>query len=141
MTTLTTNLDKLTGSLPLYSQYSGQLHAQPAYVEISPDGSISYEYNAEIGNAVPARVWHGVSRRVAIPNDLTARGYAELHAEIADRLQVLVDGMGERWDGSNHVGTLSDEAAEALESLHCDSRNGMWSDLDRDDEAILGLSE
>jgi hypothetical protein len=112
-----TNLDTLTGQTPLYMQYGGQHQPQDAYIEIHANGEIHFDYNSEIGNAVPMSVWHGQIRRIAIPNDLTSKGYADLFDYISDLLQILVDGMDDRWDGSNWVGTLTEEAQDTLDWL------------------------
>ena len=137
-TTLDTNLDSLMGPTPLLMQYAGQYQPQDAYIEVHASGKIYFEYNSEIGNAVPASVWHDTVRRISIPNDLTSNGYAELFESIANALQTIVNGMGERWDGNNWVGTLTDEAQEALNSLE---QSAHFEDLERDEDAIAELNE
>lgn len=134
-----TNLDTLTGQTPLHMQYSGQNQPQDAYIEINADGEINFDYNSEIGNAVPMSVWHGQIRRISIPNDLTSKGYAALFESISDELQTLVDGMDDRWDGNNRVGTLTEDAQEALYSLEYESMTGGFDGFDRDEQALADL--
>ena len=135
-----TNLDSLTGQTPLYVQYDRQTNAQDAYVEIHADGTVDYESNSEIGNAVPVSVWHGRIRRIPIPNHLTPTGYQQLHDFIKDELEILINGMDEKWDGSNWVGTLTEEARETLDQLEYASSQGEWDSFDSDEEALAELT-
>lgn len=129
-----TNIDTLEGTAPLYVQYGGQSQPQGAYVEIHADGSVYYESNGEIGNAVPVSVWHRRVLRITIPNDLTARGYEQLHDAIAEQLEAIIAGMDERWDGNNWVGTITDESREALERLGHQFYTGELDDFERAEE-------
>ena len=57
---------------PLYHHYDGQFEAQTAYVELDlRDGELRADWDAEVGNGVPADVWHGLRRRYGIINILT----------------------------------------------------------------------
>lgn len=134
-----TNLEQLTGNLPLYLKYDRQTQPQSAHIEIHANGNVFYETNAEIGNAVPVDVWHGKIRRITLPNFLTARGYQQLHDSISEDLELLINGMDERWDGSNWKGTLTDEANEVLERLQFASQNGEWDDFEHDEAALAEL--
>ena len=61
---------------PLYEKYDGQLQPQPAFIsfdtrqEVQPGGVIELEadFSGEIGNAVPANVFHGVVQRWTVPS-------------------------------------------------------------------------
>jgi hypothetical protein len=132
-----TNLDSLTGPTPLYVQYDRQTQPQDAYVEIHADGTINYESNSEIGNAVPVSVWNRRIRRIKIPNHFTATGYQQLHDYLMADLEILINGMDEKWDGNNWVGTLSEEARETLDQLEQASGTGEWEDFETDEEEAL----
>ncbi|MFT3831320.1 MAG: hypothetical protein QM691_16610 [Opitutaceae bacterium] len=56
-------------------------------------------------------------RRIPVPNDLSAKQYQEFFEAISENLATLVAGMGVRWNGHDHVGTLTEDASEALESI------------------------
>jgi hypothetical protein len=97
-------------------QYPGQMETQDRYIEVRQDGKLHIDWNAEIGNAVPAPVWHGIIRR--IHGTWTTK--KEACAFISDNKNLfsrLIAGMGERWDGNNYIGTLTADAYEALNSL------------------------
>jgi len=100
----------------LLRTYPGQVQPQGRYVEVSSDGQLHIDWNSEIGNAVPARIWHGIERRIHIPWTTKAAA-RQFISDNRKQFQALVDGMGEKWDGNNHVGTLTSEATTALEAL------------------------
>lgn len=136
-----TNLDSLTGRAPLYLQYAGQSNPQNAYVKLTADGRIWYYTNAEIGNGVSCDIYHRTALRWAIPNDLTPRGYEQLHDDIAEILEEIYAGMSERWDGNNYVGRLTEEAANASHKLEF-FLNDVWSnDYQRDEEYLMEISQ
>lgn len=112
----TETLDESGPLHPLFAHYGGQSGAQPAYLEIDQDDkSIRCDYSGEIGNAVPADVWHGRRIRFSIPHDLTAHEANTLMAEVAPLAEKLIGLYECRWDGSNHAGRYTDpDAAEEL---------------------------
>lgn len=105
------------GPAPLYYHYDGQCNSQPAYLEMTEDGAVSVDYSGEIGNAVPAYVWHRRTLRWAIPNCLSPTGIDQLMDDVQVELQTIHDGHSVEWDGSNHVGRLTPEASEIGERL------------------------
>lgn len=113
---MNSNIDQLTGSAPLFHQYPGQLEPQDAYIEIHSD-RVSFDWNAEIGTAIPVAVAHSRIHRVTIPHDITVEGCREILSEHHDLITSIQAGMGERWDGSNMVGTLTETATEALDAF------------------------
>lgn len=117
-------------SAPLFRQFPGQYSPQDAYLEISADGSVIASYNDEVGNQVPVSVYHRIDHRLTIPNTLTARGVLQVIEEHANQLNTIIAGMGERWDGSNTVGTLTPDATHALESLEQNLRELQYDDFD-----------
>jgi hypothetical protein len=106
----------------LLKTYPQQNQPQGRYIEVSSNGRLHIDWNAEIGNAVPASVWHNIERRIH-GNWETKQAAREFIAEHRADFQILVDGMDEKWDGNNYVGTLTPEAAEALEKLEYASYN------------------
>ena len=100
----------------LIHQYSGQINPQRRYIEIDRNGGLHIDWNAEVGNAVPADVYHGIRLRITGEwrSKKSARDFIARHKE---NFQRVIDGMGERWNGSNHVGTLTDDARDALDQL------------------------
>lgn len=101
----------------LHHRYPGQSERQDCYIELDcQDGELTADYNAEIGNAVPMAVHHGHVRRYTIPC-LRADAANDLLDEIAPFAQRIVDGYSSRWDGSNHIADLTEDAVDAEESI------------------------
>lgn len=105
---------------PLYLRYDGQSQPQSAFMEIDPStGEVAMCCNCEIGNAVPMRVWHGLAPRVSLSPYLS-RSQCESIAtdeEVIALIRRAIEGYSERWDGSNHVGSLTRDAIGALDDL------------------------
>ena len=111
----------------LYLRYRGQYQQQPCYVQLDCEAeTLSAEVDGSIGPGTPFRVWHGRTIRWAIPA-LTTEAAEALLEEILPLAQRVVEGYECRWDGSNHVGKLDEDAQEADEAIRnlCD-RN--WSE-------------
>jgi len=136
-----TNLDTLTGPAPLLLQYSGQSNSQNAYVKLTADGRVWYYTNAEIGNGISCDIYHRTARRWSIPNDLTARGYEQLHDDIAEMLGEIYSGMSEQWNGNNYVGRLTEEASDASDRLEFFLHDARSSDYERDEEYLMEISQ
>jgi hypothetical protein len=106
----------------LYLQYRGQHGAQPVYVQLDCEAeTLSAEVDGSIGPGTPARVWHGRAIRWSIPA-LTESAAEGLLLDLIPLAQRVVDGYECRWDGSNHVGRLTEDAREAAEAIRdlCD---------------------
>lgn len=128
-----------TEAAPLYRHYAGQCQAQDAYIEIDEDGAIDAGYNAEIGNRVPVCVWYGCTLRFRAPQNLSGRGLLALVEEHRELFARVNAGHIVEWDGSNHVGRLTDDAREAKNELEdtlyqqpgdvtiCDADEYLWS--------------
>jgi hypothetical protein len=84
---------------------------------MTEDGAVSVDYSGEIGNAIPAYVWHDRILRWRIPNDLSPAGIDHLMDDVQAELQALHNGHSIEWDGNNHVGRLTNEAREISEVL------------------------
>lgn len=105
---------------PLYRVYPRETHPQPAYIELDPQARhAEVAWNAEIGDAVPMCVWHGLRLRYTVDHSLSGQQIADLLED--DEVQALMErvcvGHTVEWDGGNDVGRLSDDAQEAHECL------------------------
>jgi len=99
---------------PLYCRYDGLIRSQPAYVEIDVENStIDAEYNSEIGNAVPGKVWHGICRRYGVSPYLSREQVDELIAEIVPFAAKMVADAEIVWNGNDFVCKLGAKAEEA----------------------------
>ena len=114
------DLDALRAkAAPVYHRYPQQISAQPAYIEMDEDGAVSVDWDSSIGNGVPMSVWHNRTLRWSIPNTLTGAALADFLGR--DDVQALLErvhaGHSVAWDGSNHVGRLTQDAADAGDDL------------------------
>ena len=116
-TELKTNITKLKGIAPLHLHYATQTHAQTAYMELNQNGSIHFDFNAEIGNSVPCSVMNGQDRRFSIANNITIDGIKSFYNDYKKLIQRIINGMADEWDGSNYKGTLTEDADTAFEEL------------------------
>ncbi len=113
-----TEIKRVEGTA-LHCQYGGQSNPQDCMVELDPESdppTLTARYNPEIGNAVPFAVYHGRVLRWSIPI-LKADAANTLLEEILPLAERIVAGYDCRWDGSNHVGHLDDDATEAQEAI------------------------
>lgn len=102
-------------TLPLYHQYPGQSAPQSAHIEVNWEtGEISAEYNPEIGNARPSRVYHGRATRFQCPNTLTEVDVDTLIATIRPLADTLLPHYETTWEGSNHIGRHDHPNAERI---------------------------
>ncbi len=105
------------GIAPVYQHYAGQHQPQLAYIRMDEDGQIDTWVNGEIGNAVPASVWHNRTLTWRVPAD--ARGEALLafvkdHQRLFERVW---QGHKVEWNGNNWVGKLTEDAKAAYEEI------------------------
>ena len=124
--TITTNAADVRQQLaPLYKRFNGQTQPQIAYLEIDlAERTMTAEYNPEIGNAVPAAVWHRRVLRVSVSPYVHGTMLAD-QMESTDLLALVAavcDGHNIEYDGSNRVGVLTEDAALALNEMEsiCD---------------------
>jgi hypothetical protein len=104
-----------SGRLVLH--YSGQINPQDTVADIEANGTVYVHADPEIGGGVPSNVWHGVVQRIQL-HYITAKGDARAwYREARPLLARLIAGMGDEWDGSNRVGTLTDDARAALDAV------------------------
>ena len=103
----------------LHHQYPHEHGPQPCYVEVDLENRhVAADWNPEIGNAIPARVFHGFARRYPIPA-LTSTATNELLAKIRPLAERMVADWDERPDryGNNMKAVLGDDAQAAEEEV------------------------
>ncbi|MGW7318295.1 hypothetical protein [Streptomyces sp. NPDC054865] len=106
-----------TSPTELHRHYDQQSEAQPAYIELDlPRGTLSADYNAEIGNSVPFTVYHGQDRRYSIPV-LTADAANRVMKELAPLADRILADWEEVWDGNNNVVRLGEDAQAAEDEI------------------------
>lgn len=102
----------------LYRRYPGQTQRQDCFVSLdAASGDLGAGYNPEIGNAVPARVFHGHVRRWRIP-PLKAQAANALLEKISPLAERVTAGYEKVWDGHNHVGRYTKDATAAADAIH-----------------------
>jgi hypothetical protein len=120
-TSITYQIDNLLtdGPAPLYHRYPSQTTEQRAYVELDENGTVTADWDGEIGGGVPSHVWHGRTRRYSVPSNVSGRALAGLlrSERVLSLLERVYEGLEIVWDGSNHVGRLTDDACEADSEL------------------------
>lgn len=115
----------------LHLQYRGQTSPQDVFVELDcEERTLHAQANGEIGNAVPARVWHRRALRWGIPA-LTADAANDLLERIAPIAAEVCEGYESHWNGSNHVGRYSADAEAAIEAIEalCEAAGGEGEEL------------
>lgn len=115
---MTTIIFASTEATPLYHRYDGQIKCQSAYVEIDmEDDTITADWNDEIGNGIPTSGYHGRVFRCPVSPYISNEGLIELLNTIKPLVEKMAQGFEIMWDGSNHVGTLNNDAREAYETV------------------------
>lgn len=100
---------------PLFRHYPQQTESQNAFLEIDTDhDTAAFDWNAEIGNAVPASVWSGSVRRIPCPNTLSGRQLDTI-IEDEDFDKFLIDLFDAYTDYENE--NRSDAISEAEQAL------------------------
>ena len=126
--TTTVRIIECTEPTELYRRYDNEFQAQPAYIELDlRNGTLLADWDAEVGNAVPAAVHHGFERRYPIPV-LTGDAANRTMTELAPLAERIVADWQEEWDGNNSVAVLGPDARaaeeEIREKLGCDLSYG-----------------
>lgn len=67
-------------------------------------------------NMIPSPIWHSIDHQWVVPS-LPRAEANELLEDLEPILRRIADGTGTRWDGSNHVGQITDDAEAAIEEL------------------------
>lgn len=114
------DLDELRAkAAPVYRSYPQQTSAQPAFIEMDEDGAVGVDWDGIIGGGVPMDVWHRQTQRWSIPNTLTGAALADFlgREDVQALLYRIHAGHSVEWDGSNHVGRLTQDAVDASYAL------------------------
>lgn len=122
MNTIKINLDNIVESeskAPLYHHYAGQLEPQPARLYLDQTGNAWLDWSGEIGGAIPADQWHHRTLSWGVSPYLSKQACLDLLEDenVLTLLTRIHWGHSVEWDGSNHVGVLTDDAAIAVEEL------------------------
>jgi len=113
------NVDSLTDEdvhpAPLYCKYEMQYQAQPAYVQIDSSGNVTADYSGEISNAVPESVYHDRTLRFRVSPEVSGTSLFDYLLQFGRPLLARIHAGHEvDWNGSNQVGSLTDDAKEAV---------------------------
>ena len=94
-----------------YQRFGDRVDPQPAYVEVDENGSVSADYDGELGGEIPAQVRHRLTLRVPVAAEVECGDLAAyLRGAALPLLQAIHDGHSVQWDGSDDTGTLTCEA-------------------------------
>lgn len=117
-TTVTIHQPHVDDLAPMYWRYPREINPQDAYLEIDLErDTADWEYDSEIGGGVPAPVWHGVRQRIPCSCSLSSAQIAQLSEELRPLIERVCAGGDSEWNGSNWVGTLTDDARDALDEI------------------------
>jgi len=124
---------KVEGEFALYGQFDGQTKRQDCYIWLDCESAtMGAAYNGEIGNAVPSDIYHGLVRRYYLPYPIYASAANNLMAMIMPLAERVCAGFEAVWDGSNRIGTLSDDALQAESEIE----HLIAQSLDEESDAI-----
>lgn len=119
---ITRNLDALRATIaPVFCRYPHQATPQPAFIALDlRENTVSVDYSGEIGNAIPASVYHGLVRRVPISSYASGKALAEfLQSGVFTTLYYRIhDGFSTRYnEQGNHCGEFTQAGFDALHEL------------------------
>lgn len=119
MTTLHVKFDASTSKrFPVLAHFAGQLRPQPAFLTLDiRTGELDADYSSEIGNGVPADVFHDLVLRFPLSPETSAAEIESIISDNKDLFQSILDEAEEVWDGSNWVGSLSARGRDIFEEL------------------------
>jgi len=112
---MTVKITEVEGNL--YRQYPMQCQAQPVYIEVNLAAcTMTADYNAEIGNGVPAEVWNKHTIWFYLPSPCIAgHGINKIMAEITPKVAELLDSYRSVYNGNNYVGVYDEDLASEIE--------------------------
>lgn len=110
---------KTSDGCPLFYRYPSQILAQPAFVQLDEEGVVTAGYNSEIGNAVPADVWHKCVIRWDVAPEVRGMALARLleSDEVKELIRVVRNGHSTEYKNGNRVGHLDEEASDARDEI------------------------
>jgi hypothetical protein len=80
-------------------------------------GNVRMGYNPEIGNAIPAYVYYGLTIRWTVPSPVNGKTGNQILSYIKPLLKRVLAGLSVEWDGNNNIGLLTDSAQTAAEKI------------------------
>lgn len=102
----------------IYTKYASEYSAQPAILRLNLEtGEVDAYVWGNIGGGIAGRAFNGVDQEWKIP-PLTVDGFRRFVDRVSSMLQDVLDGATVEWDGSNHRGTLDDDAQDASDRIH-----------------------
>lgn len=127
VTPITDNLENVVA--PVYCQYDGQHQPQSAYIMLDCiTGKLTADYNSNIGWSCSQQEWDKIALTWSIPYNTLGESLIELFEDedfLAD-MQSILDGFEEKWNGSNYVGSFSDEAQALIDHYQEKSERYDW---------------
>ena len=95
-----------SGRNPLLVKFEGQINPQGAYLEINGENrTIRFDYNSEIGNAVPSTVFYKQEIRIAISPYASCEELDDFIRNYAENIIELIDGYSSGYnDNGNLIG-------------------------------------
>ena len=103
------NLDQ--DRIALYQRFGDRVDPQPAYVDIDENGSVTADYDGELGGEILAQVRHRLTLRVPVAAEVECGDLAAyLRGAALPLLQAIDNGHSVQWDGSDDLETLTSEA-------------------------------
>ena len=103
------------GGYPLY-HLQDQEEPHPGRIWLHMDGRIVCGYDAE-PDSVTMGVHHGTTRQYTISPYTSRTALGEILEHLQPLLGRVVAGLTREWDGSSHMGRLTEDGAEADEDI------------------------
>jgi hypothetical protein len=116
----------------LVVKYQSQINPQDVVIDLDLEsGELSARYNPEIGNSVLEAVWNGRIRewglnRFTYPAAEAMNDYLE---DIKPLAEIILNDSAVKWDSSNHVGVMGQEAREAEDRIINSLMNADFTEL------------
>lgn len=108
------NIDTKPGHDP-YTNIGGV--SSRTYLKLDPRDRtvwVTQEYN---DNSTPVDEWNNLIQTWCVNSHPSAANMSEWITDNLDLLTTICDGFEERWNGSNHVGSYSEEARSTMEAI------------------------
>ena len=103
------------GDYPLY-HHQDQTEPQPGRIWLHIGGRIVCGYDAE-PDSVTLGVHHGTTRQYTISPYVSRTELDEVLDHLMPSMKRVLVGLTQEWDGSNHKGRMTEDAAEADEDI------------------------
>ena len=103
------------GGYPLY-HHQDQTDPQPGRIWLPIGGRIVCGYDAD-PESVTMAVHHGTTRQYDITPYISRTNLDGVLDHLKPLLQRVAAGLTRKWDGSNHIGRMTEDAAEAEEDI------------------------